>query len=72
MTELTLPEREHAKACPGDRVESFVTQRTVRNSDGSHSKEDVTVVRCIDCGGQTTYDGAHDDGEEETDADDKG
>ncbi|MEX0993432.1 MAG: hypothetical protein WDZ37_05495 [Solirubrobacterales bacterium] len=54
MKQLELPAREHADGCPAEREETFTRP------------EGVVVVRCIDCGGQATYDrGAIEEGNED-------
>lgn len=47
-----LDDRDHLRGCPGGRVESYASVRPARPADAI-PKADVTVVRCVECGGST-------------------
>lgn len=50
-----LPERDHQDGCAAERVELAGNVRPARPKDGIPARR-VTVVRCVDCGGQTVLD----------------
>jgi hypothetical protein len=47
-----LDDRDHLRGCPGGRVEMYEATRPAQPSKGRPAA-DVTVVRCIECGGST-------------------
>lgn len=47
-----LHDRDHLRDCPGGRVEAYESRRPPQPSQG-RAATDVTVVRCVECGGST-------------------
>jgi hypothetical protein len=47
-----LDDRDHLRGCPGGRVEAYAARKPPRPNDGIPAA-DVTVVRCVECGGST-------------------
>lgn len=47
-----LSDRDHLAGCPGGRVECYESRKPARPQAGEPAR-DVTVVRCIECGGST-------------------
>lgn len=50
-----LPERAHRYGCVGERIETFTGNRPASARTGARAQT-MTVVRCMDCGGQVVYD----------------
>lgn len=47
-----MHDRDHLRDCPGGRVEAYEARRPPQPSKAMPAA-DVTVVRCIECGGST-------------------
>ena len=47
-----LEDRDHLRGCPGGRVEVYAAVRPAVPAKAQPAKE-VSVVRCIECGGST-------------------
>lgn len=47
-----IDDREHAKGCPGGRVEAYANTKPAKPQDGIAAKP-VTVVHCLECGATT-------------------
>lgn len=56
----TLADRFHLEGCPSQRIEKYpaVKPRRVTDDDGNVvvGHRTVTVVRCVDCGGEQVVD----------------
>ena len=55
MKDLELPDRGHMDGCAGERIERYPADRPANERRGTTAQK-VTVVRCIDCGGEVVYD----------------
>lgn len=50
-----IPDRAHLEGCPGGRVEAYESRRPPNPKQGIPAA-DVTVARCVECGGSTVKD----------------
>lgn len=48
-----LSDRDHARNCPGGRIEAFNATRPA-DPDRGLPRRDVTIIRCIECAGSAT------------------